>query len=172
MEKPLYLYHGSSHKITGPLQPVLRQDSPEHIHTKPAVFATARADIAALFMFPLTTLASVGFEQDTAYICIWGKPEEFAAKDSGGFLYVLPGENFEKIGKEYEWQSFQEVTPLEIRQFKSVVNGMIELGVQVYFIDDNPTFDKIVTNKNNRAPILKTLISENQKQNLNVKSFN
>ena len=42
-----------------------------------------------------------------------------------GFLYILSAINFEKIGKEYEWQSFESVQPLEIKKFKSVIGGMI-----------------------------------------------
>lgn len=36
------LYHGSPHKIEGKFQPVLRHSTVEHIHTKPAVFATEK----------------------------------------------------------------------------------------------------------------------------------
>lgn len=184
--KPEKLYHGSSHKIDGPLKPVLIQDSPEHIHEKPAIFGTERADVAALFMFPLDTLASIGFEQDIAYICIWGTVEEFtqprfsknsksgagqASKDKGGYLYVLPMETFEKVGKEYEWQSFTAVEPIEIKSYDSAIDGMIQNGAQVYFINNNAIFDQIVNNKSHRSPILKTLTSENQKHNLKTKDF-
>jgi hypothetical protein len=169
--KPEKLYHGSSRRIEGPLEPVLLHGTSDHIHERPAVFATERADVAGLFMFQAETLASVGFEQNIAYICIWGTAEEFAPKDKLGFLYVLPSATFEKIGKEYEWQSFDPVAPLEIKEFHKTIEGMIELEIQVYFINDDAVFDKIVADKDNRAPILKELLSENQKQDLNVKLF-
>lgn len=172
MTKPEILYHGSPHQFDGPLRPVLNAGTEDQVHTKPAVFGTARMDLAALFMFPLDTLASIGFEQDIAYICIWGSSEEFEAKDQGGFLYILPSETFEKIGKEYEWQSFTEVEPKEIKFFPSVVSGMIKCCVQVYFINDEDIFDRIRDNKENRTSILKNLISENQKQSSNIKKFN
>src|SRR6266481_438348 len=162
MQKPEKLYHGSSRKISDALKPVLRGSTADHVHSTPAVFATARKDIAAVFMFPLTTLASVGFEQDIAYICIWGSMEEFKPKDQGGFMYILPSANFEKVGKEYEWQAFHEVMPVEVQEFKSVVDGMMECGAQVYFINDEALFDRIVSEKDRRAPILRQLISENQ----------
>jgi len=165
------LYHGSPFKIEGSLQPILEHSTLEHVHTKPAVFATERLDIAALFMFPLEVLASIGFEQDIGYICVWGTLEEFLPHDKGGFVYVLPPETFEKIGKEYEWQSFAPVLPVEVRQFNSVIEGMMECGAQVYFINDNAIFDRIVAEKNNRAPILKDLISENQKRGVFFKVF-
>ena len=157
------LYHGSPHEIKGKLKPVLRHSTLEHIHNKPAVFATERIDIASLFMFPLDTLVSVGFEQNIAYICIWGNPEEFILSDKGGYIYVFSSDNFEKIGKDYEWQSFLSLLPKEVEQFKSVINGMIYCDAQVYFIDEESIMDRIIANKDNRAPILKDLISENQK---------
>ncbi|MDO8495139.1 MAG: hypothetical protein Q7S32_01240 [bacterium] len=167
----IILYHGSPHKIAGELKPVLKHSTSDHIHDLPAVFATERIDVASLFMFPVEVIHSIGFEQDIAYICIWGTSEEFLPKDKGGFVYRLPSTSFEKIGKKYEWQSFEEVTPGEVIEFPSVIAGMIESGVQVYFINNEMTFDKIVAEKDNRAPILRELISENQKQNINAKNF-
>ncbi len=171
MEKPNKLYHGSSLKIEGPLKPILQHTTLDHVHAKPAVFGTERADIATLFMFSASTLSSIGYEQNIAYICIWGTPDEFKAKDKGGFLYTLPSKTFEKVGKEYEWQSFTEVAPEKAEEFHFVIDGMMEKDVQVYFINDESIFDKIVEDKNNRAPILKNLISENQKYNKNIKVF-
>ncbi|HEY4507092.1 MAG TPA: hypothetical protein VJH71_02990 [Candidatus Paceibacterota bacterium] len=173
--KPEKLYHGSSRKIEGLLIPILNQDSPDHVHTRASVFGTDRVDLAALFMFssPIRSIFSIGFEQGIAYICIWGSSaEDFMGGDHEGFIYVLPSETFEKVGKEYEWQSFEAVKPQEVKHYQSVIEGMIECAVQVYFINDDPTFDLIVTNKFNRAPILKNLVSENQKRNINVKIFN
>jgi hypothetical protein len=144
------LYHGSSIRIDGPL--------------KPTVFGTDRKDIAAVFMFPPDILSSIGFEKDIAYICIWGTAEEFAPKDAGSFLYVLPSESFEKIGKEYEWLSSKEITPADVKAFPSVIDGMIECGAHVYFIDDEKTFDRIVAEKDHRAPILANMASENKKR--------
>lgn len=48
---------------------------------------------------------------------------------------------------------------------------MMRCGVQVYFINDNTTFDRIVEDKNSRAPILKKLPSENEKKSFNIKKF-
>jgi hypothetical protein len=169
--RPLQLYHGSGYKIDGPLKPVLKQDTSDYINERPAVFATEREDIAAVFMFPADILASIGYEQDTAYICIWGTQQEFIGKDKGGFLYVLPPDTFDKIGKEYEWQSFVEVEPVEVKRFESVIEGIMRSGAQVYFINNDLLFDRIVADKNNRAPILRELISENQRRNINVKTF-
>ena len=166
------LYHGSPYKIKGELKPVLKHSTLEHIHNKPAVFATERIDIASLFMFPLDTLASVGFEQDIAYICVWGKPKEFTLRDNGGYIYIFSSDNFEKIGKDYEWQSFLSLLPKEIKQFNSVINGMIYCNAQVYFIEDDSIMDRIIADKDNRAPILKDLISENKKIGKNFKKFN
>lgn len=170
--KPQKLYHGSSNKIDGPLQVILRQDSPDHIHTRASVFATGRADVASIFMFQFNEhIASIGLEQDIAYICIWGTPEEFSPRDKGGFLYVLPVTSFEKVGKEYEWQSFESVFPMEVRRHESVIQAMMQYGVQVYFINNEDVFDQIRDQKDNRSTILKDLTSENQTQGLNIKSF-
>lgn len=168
---PDALYHGSAARIDGPLEPVLRHGSADHVHERAAVFAAERADLASLFMIPGDALSSIGFEQDVAYICIWGTPEEFVARDRGGWLYVLPGAKFEKIGKWYEWQAFEAVTPTEVRRYPSAVAGMIENGAQVYFVNDDPTFDAIVRDKDNRAPLLSRLTSENKRQGRNVRAF-
>jgi hypothetical protein len=152
---PSVLYHGSTRKIDGPLQPVLINGSEDRVHNEPIVFATDNAALAGLFMAPTDALVSIGFEQDIAYICIWGTPEEFAAKDRGGYLYFLPGNAFEKRGKGYEWQSRTTVTPQEIKFFPSVLKAWKELGVRVYFINDDHLFDLIQTHKENRLGILK-----------------
>lgn len=162
------LYHGSSKQINGLLKPILISSKSDYIHKKAAVFGTERQDIAALFMFPEEFLASIGFEGDVAFICIWGL-QDFKGKDLKGYLYVLPGESFEKIGKDYEWQSYKEVEPIEVKEYQDSILGMMELGVQVYFIQDEKIMDKIVENVGNRSNILKGLVSENQKQGKNIK---
>lgn len=168
---PAALYHGSAARIDGPLLPILRHGSADHVHERAAVFAAERADLASLFMIPGDALSSIGFEQDVAYVCIWGTPEEFSARDRGGWLYVLPGASFEKVGKWYEWQSFEAVTPSEVRTYASAFDGMIENGVQVYFVNDDPTFDAIVRDKDRRAPLLARLTSENQRLRKNARLF-
>lgn len=163
LKKTKFLYHGSEYLIEGYLKPVIEKKTFDHVHSRPAIFATERIDIAALFMFPMDTLASIGFEDNIAYICIWGTAEEFKNKDLGGFIYVLPGDSFKKIGKQYEWQSFEPVLPIEIKKFRSVVEGMIECGAWVYFINDNDIFDQIRYNKDSRMLILKQFTSENER---------
>ena len=169
--KPEKLYHGSSQKVNV-LNPILIQGAADQAHTRAAVFATERKDVAAIFMFPISTLHSIGFEKDIAYICIWGEASEFSEKDTGGYIYELSSETFEKIGKEYEWQSFEPVRLSKIDHYESVIKGMMECGVQVYFINDDSVFDQIVTQKNDRASILKDQISENEKLGINIKKFN
>lgn len=167
-EQPKKLYHGSNHRIDGQLRPILRKSTGDHIHSKAAVFATERIDLAALFMFPFERIASIGFEEGIAYICIWGLREEFD-KDHGGYIYELPVGSFKKIGKDYEYQSFESVVPKETLFFDSMLKGMMECGVQVYFINEDSIFDKIVSDKERRATILRELISENQKDGINIK---
>lgn len=169
--KPAVLYHGSTREVNGPLKPILQHKTEEYVHDKPAVFATARKDLAAMFMFPMDILASIGIEDDVGYICIWGKAKDFEPKDKGGFLYILPSEKFKKIGKEHEWQAFEKIEPVDIVHFPSVIDGMIACGVQVYFIDDNKIFDKIREEEEHRKPLLKKLKSENQKRKFEVHTF-
>lgn len=169
--KPINLYHGSSHEIKGELRPTLKHDIADHIHDKPAVFATERIDVASLFMFPEDILASVGFEQDIAYICIWGKSEEFKIRDKGGYIYVFSNDKFQQVGKDYEWQSFTPVTPKEIKKYSLVIEGIIDCFGQVYFVDDDNIMDKIVANKGDRGSILKDLLSENEKLGKNIRKI-
>ena len=164
------LYHGSDKLVKDYLKPILLKDkSEDYIHSKAAVFATERLDLAALFILPQSVLSSIGFEKNIAYVCIWGKSDNPSLKKSG-FIYVLPAKTFQKIGKDYEWQSFEPVKPLEIKKFKSAINGMMACGVQVYFIEDEEIFDEITVRKS-RVQLLKKLISENQKRDTNIKEF-
>lgn len=151
------LYHGSTRLIQGAMQPALIQATEDHVHEKASVFATARKDLAGLFMLPADALSSIGFERDAAYVCIWGTEEEYRVKDKPGYLYELPLAGFEKVGKGYEWQNFNAVTPSKILTFDSALGGMLELGVKVYFINDEEIFDRIVAEKDNRWDILKDL---------------
>src|SRR5258708_6723310 len=124
MQKLQKLYHGSSERIDGPLQPILRQGGPDYLHNRAVVFATEREDVAALFMLHAPgILSSIGFEEGVPYACVWGTPEEFTNKDHEGFMYVLPGNSFEKVGKEYEWQSSEPVPPIEVKRFNSALEG-------------------------------------------------
>lgn len=160
---PAPLYHGSSRLIEGPLEPVLVAGTEDHTHERASVFGTELRSVAALFMFPMEALASIGFEEGVAYICIWGTPEEYASKDAPGYLYVLPADTFEKVGKGYEWQSFSPATPQEIVTYPSALESLITEGVQVYFVNDDATFDRIVADKERRMPVLRTLVSENER---------
>jgi hypothetical protein len=153
--KPEFLYHGSSRKIEGALEPVLVKSSEDHLHDLPAVFATDDIAAASLFLMPSDALFSIGREQDISYVCIWGTPEEFAEKDRGGYLYLLPSETFMKRGKDYEWQSDVAVMPSEIRHYDSSLEGMSQNGVRVYFITDDALFDRIQAKKEPRLEILK-----------------
>ena len=171
MKKPEKLYHGSNIKTEGALFPIMLHTTDDHRHVDAAVFATERKDIASLFMLSPDILSSIGFEQDIAYICIWGTLKEYLAHDTKGYLYILPTESFRKVGKEYEWQSYDPVVPAEVITFSSVIQGMMECGAQVYFINNNDDFDYIVENKNNRSDLLCTRISENERLNIHFKKF-
>lgn len=155
MKRPELLYHGSTRPLEGALEPVLKHGTEDHVHEKPAVFATARKDLAALFMFPMDVLASIGFEEDTAYICIWGTEAAYRPKDRPGYLHALPSEGFEQVGKGYEWQALEAVTPIETETYDSALDGMLANGVRVWFVDDEALFDRIVAEKDNRLEILK-----------------
>jgi hypothetical protein len=153
--KPSVLYHGSTRKIEGALEPILVKTSEDHLHDLPAVFSTEDIAAASMFMMPSDALFSIGLEQGISYVCIWGTPEEFAEKDRGGYLYILPSETFVKRGKGYEWQSDVAVTPQEVRHYTSVLEAFKENGVRAYFINDDELFDRIQAHKEMRLEILK-----------------
>jgi hypothetical protein len=158
MEKPSVVYHGSPRKIDGPLQPILLESElVDESHDRPAVFATEDVATASLFMMPNDALFSIGREQGISYVCIWGTPEEFTEKDRGGYVYVLPIDTFVRRGKEYEWQSDVAVLPTEVRHYDSVLEGMRENDVRIYFINDDELFDRIQADKNRRLEILKDM---------------
>ena len=171
MSHPHELYHGSSNRIEGALTPILQHTTDDHVHTRSSLFATERKDLATLFMISPKALCSIGFEHDIAYMCLWGTSETSASQDQAGFLYTLPTITFEKIGKGYEWQSFESVVPSHVTEYPSALDGMMACGVQLYFIDDDATFDRTVEEKDNRAPLLRNRLSENQKMGKNVRLF-
>lgn len=146
------LYHGSGREINGALKPELVPSKDRKVQ-KAVVFGTDNIAAASLFMMPESALCSFGFEEGKVFACVWGTHKGF--KDKPGYLYTLPSDTFKKGPKAYEWVSPTKVQPTEVRKYQSALEGMKRNGVEVYFINDDKTFDAIQATKTHRLPILR-----------------
>jgi hypothetical protein len=167
IKKPAVLYHGSAHKQIEILEPRNRniRDQAEG----PRVFASPDKRVAAMFM---ADHRHSGFFDDVPYVVIEADRDEFIKNDPGGTIYNFSSDNFQtdpdKGLGEYEWVSKVPVKPQGKTDYPSVVDALLELGVQVYFADTD-TINKIDTDPNHGRYILIKMESENQKRGINVK---
>ena len=170
IEKPPVLYHGSSNTDIEVLEPQRR--SYRHPHEGSRVFATPDLALATIFMSQSGKHS--GYFEDVPYVVIVEDRETFIEKDGGGVIYVLPAEDFsckpDKGLGVYEWTCEINVTPKEKIQYPSVLDAMIEKGIQVYFVGQG-TEEKIANSNDYGLTVLQQLESENQKRGINFRSL-
>lgn len=166
-EKPPFLYHGSTHKDVGELEPrSKKQRDPQEGR---AVFATQELSLATVFM---AEVGNCGLFWDIPYAVIPGTREDFIKRDKGGQVYVVSSEGFQcdpakGLGR-YEWKNEEKVKPVKTLEYKSALDAMIESGVQVYFVDAKTLAD-IKDSKDHGWAILNKLESENQRRGINIR---
>jgi hypothetical protein len=84
----------------------------------------------------------------------------------------LPSDTFENDPEKglgvREWVSRENVKPIHVLSFKSALEGAMENGVQVYFVDE-ATQRKIETAADHGHSILKAIPSENERRGINVR---
>jgi hypothetical protein len=175
MEKPKVLYHGSNDKKITEFEPRISKGQGEKFGAN--VYATHDFATAVVFMSKPHAWMTTGHfhdnaESDFLYVVIATSKEEFKKMDNGGSVYSLPSGTFERNPEAlmdiFEWASQVSVKPIDQKNYNSSLDAMIENWVQVYFVNQE-LFDKIETAPDHGYEILKTLKSENQTQNLNVK---
>jgi len=68
-----------------------------------------------------------------------GDEKRFKTEDRGGYVYELPGDEFEcdveRGVDKCEWVAKGQVNPTNKIYFPYALNAMIESGVRVYFVD-------------------------------------
>ena len=136
------------------------------------VYATSELTDAIMFL-QKTDLTGhfIIDDEKIAYAIIVGDREKFAERDAGGYIYVLPSDKFEPSphkGMSNEWVSKEGVKPVEVKEYNSALDAMLENSVQVYFVND-ATYQKIRRAEDHGCSILKSLESENKRRNINVK---
>lgn len=180
MEKPTVLFHSSQDKNIEEFEP--RKESYRDPEEGPVVFASSEKAIASMFLVPtLGGLGSSGrFRWDegeglkSVFFYVTEDEINFRKSDKGGAIYSLPSDTFEtdltKGLKELEWVSKIPVKPIGKEDFESGLEAMMNLEVQVFFVD-HETYKRIRSSEDNGRSILKGLISENQKLGINPISF-
>ncbi len=171
-EKPLFLYHGSPNREIHCLEPQAKKV--RRADEGPVIFATQ--DIALATMFMMSDMddswTNSGLVNGIPYVVIADK-ERFMHNDRGGSIYRIPSTTFitkKDLGLgENEWVSVDPVIPIDQVEYDSVLDAMVEKGVQVYFID------RAMLNEfkeSSRIPeLLRGLVSENRRLEKNVKEM-
>ena len=191
--RPTVMFHASVNKNIDVFEP--RSISTRSKQEGDVIFASADISYASRFMTIKRWTDNVckkgSFDHGPYYMIIKNK-DLFLEEDKGGAIYVLPAENFcydlafkkvtrkewLKTGKHKgygslsEWVSKEAVKPLYKIEFKSTFDAMIDLGVQVYFVDDDK-FKEInsLWGKSDNTELRKYLMelpSENQKMKKNA----
>ena len=135
--KPPFLYHGS---VAGNIQSFIPRGAKNRPAEPPAVYATPYLEIAIQSM--ANAYASNGGILDgRRFVCIPMTRKEFEQKDTGGSVYALPSETFTinnsggGFGGSMEWVSTETVTPSSQQHYPSLLQALLQQGVEVYFVD-------------------------------------
>ena len=115
IEKPDFLYHGSSHKGVEEFEPRTSKGTGGKFGAM--VYATPDLATASAFLAEVQKEWFAGRFGDTFYVLIPLPREEFIKSDKGGHIYVLPSDTFESDPErglgEYEWASKISVKPIK-----------------------------------------------------------
>lgn len=168
--KPKILYHASSNRHINIFEP--RAESVRDENEGPVVFATSDKILASIFIVSTDdSWANSGLFSNVHYF-VCGDKARFKKLDKGGAIYTLPPDTFENdptkgLGTR-EWTSKLPVKPIKKDIYKSGLDAMVEMGVQVYFVDMN-TFGQILQSNDHGNAIIRSLVSENKVRNINIK---
>lgn len=168
-EKPPFLYHGSPYKIEE-----LEPQTKPHREKEEGKLVYATSELTDAIMFLQKTDLTGHFiinNEKIAYAIIVGDKEKFMERDKGGHIHILPSDKFKPSshkGMSNEWVSNEGIKPVEVKEYNSALDAMLENGVQVYFVDE-PTYQQIRRAEDHGYSILRSLESENKKRNVNVK---
>ncbi len=171
MSKPSILYHASSNRDIEIFEP--RNEHVRDASEGPVVFATPYIESAACFIVKTDDSWTQKSAFNDVQTMIISDKKRFRDIDKGGAIYELPSDNFVneiRGGASDEWTSRESIKPIDKIVFDSGREAMLKYGVQVYFVDKS-TFKKITNADDHGISILRTLQSENQKLNINIKKL-
>ena len=174
-EKPPFLYHSSSNRDLEELKPF--QKSWRDKSEGPMVFASDDKRFVSCFL--TRTSGKLGnpwaqinvykkTNRPSIYTHIISDEQRFRDLDKGGAIYTVPSKSFflDTSKGSTEWTSKDNVKPIKKEIYGSGLDAMIENNVLVYFCNKE-RFDEIMENVEDfdkTSEILKTMISENEKQ--------
>jgi len=135
IEKPPYFFHGS---VDADIELFTPHTAPERPNEQAAVYATPDIRIAKQSMAN-QFVSNGGVLNGTHFICIPMSKEEFEKKDQGGYVYLLPNDEFkENAGQGFgkgEWVATESVAAAGKKYYPSIIAEMKRVGVQIYYID-------------------------------------
>ena len=169
--KPRIVYHGSPIKNLSLIKP--NQGHMRDENEGAVIFASPDMGFASIFMSQhddsWTGIGYFGAEEHYYFVC--KDKVRFMKEDNGGAIYALPSDGFvsrANIGmRGSEWTNNKPIKPLYKFDFSSTLEAMINLGIQVFFMDES-VFEKFSNaDYPEQREILASLQSENEKANRN-----
>ncbi len=174
-EKPKILYHGSTNGEITEFTPRLSHGTgSEHGEQ---VYASPSLMVASVFMAKeyIKQPWSSGFYGGAYCALITIPRDEFLQRDKGGYIYAIDSKSFStKEGRgldDQEYASSEPVTPETKVFYPSVLETMIELGVQVYFVNKDEYETLKDSTDDQKHLCLKKLRSENMVRGVNIKEI-
>jgi len=170
--KPEFLYHASSNSNIAEFEP--RTESIRDPSEGPVVFGTPSKEGASMFIVPTDDKWTRKSRFNGVYVTVIADRARFLALDKGGSIYTLPSETFDTdetkgMGKN-EWVSKEPVKPTKREDYTSGLQAMLELGVQVYFVDE-AKFIEIKDAPDHGLKVISELKSENEEKGINPKKI-
>jgi hypothetical protein len=184
IHQPTVVFHGSPVKTLtdGILKPRAVVGRPRH----PDSVIFASPDIAFASMFILQagddwmTCGSrcTDLAQPPIYYFMCSDKERFMREDHGGAIYMLPSQPFKRYMADFivssEVIAHEAVKPLTSIPVESALETMLQLGVQVFFVDQ-VTYDSFVHAKSmdEKMRIYERInrTSENYRRGINYRSL-
>ncbi len=174
---PKILFHASENRNINILEP--RSIRVRNKKEGSVVFASSNLGFVSMFLCRFSDKKALkGCFHKKNFHYIHSNKKEFIEKDKGGAVYFLPSDSFysnpRKGMRGREWVSKEKVKPLYKMEFDSALDTMIDLGIQVFFVDENVFEDIKINMKNNSKHVISVLTnleSENQKRNKNILPF-
>ncbi len=139
MSKPKYLYHASDNKgvdVFKPKNKTVRDKSEGKV-----VFASPSKTYASMFIVPARDSWATNGRFGNRFWIVVSDKKGYLKNDRGGAIYSLPADKFNyspNKGTSYlEWTSKEPVKPIDKEVYDSGLEAMMNLGVEVYFVDKN-----------------------------------
>jgi hypothetical protein len=170
--KPKVLYHASSNRNLGTIEP--RAKSVRDESEGPVVFASPDKAGVTKFLVPSNDSWTRKMRFGDVHIHIISNRERYEEADRGGTIYHLSPDTFEldktRGGGKDEWTSKKRVIPIDKEVYDSGLQAQLNNGVQVFFVD-KATFDRINQSTDHGNEIIRGLESENKRLDNNYKEI-